>query len=67
MPSSLSRAIDTFPNRFDPGVLGALPEHLQETIRRRNEVLGPGYMLMYREPVEFVSGLRSPLARPRGK
>ena len=56
MPSSLSRAIETFPNRFDPGVLSALPEYLQETIRRRNEVLGPGYMLMYREPVEFVSG-----------
>jgi 4-aminobutyrate aminotransferase-like enzyme len=56
MPTSLSRAIASFPNRFDPGVLSALPEHLQETIRRRNEVLGPGYMLMYREPVEFVSG-----------
>jgi len=56
MPSSLSRAIDSYPNRFDPGVLSALPEHLQETIRRRNEVLGPGYTLNYREPVEFVSG-----------
>ncbi|MEA5455123.1 aspartate aminotransferase family protein [Sinomonas sp. JGH33] len=56
MPSSLSRAIDSYPNRFDPGALGALPEHLQETIRRRNEVLGPGYTLIYREPVEFVSG-----------
>jgi 4-aminobutyrate aminotransferase-like enzyme len=56
MTVSLSRAIDGYPNRFDPGVLGALPEHLQETIRRRNEVLGPGYLLMYREPVEFVSG-----------
>lgn len=56
MPSSRSRAIDSFPNGFDPGVLGELPWHLQETIRRRTEVLGPGYMLMYREPVEFVSG-----------
>jgi 4-aminobutyrate aminotransferase-like enzyme len=52
----LSKALQTFPNAFDVGVLGALPEHLQETIRRRDEVLGPGYMLMYREPVEFVSG-----------
>jgi 4-aminobutyrate aminotransferase-like enzyme len=33
-----------------------LPDHLQETIRRRNAVLGPGYMLMYREPVEFAFG-----------
>ena len=56
MTSTLSRAIDSYPNRFDPGVLSALPEHLQETIRRRNEVLGPGYTLIYREPVEFVSG-----------
>jgi 4-aminobutyrate aminotransferase-like enzyme len=56
MSSTLSRAITSFPNRFDPGVLSTLPAHLQETIRRRNEVLGPGYMLMYREPVEFVSG-----------
>jgi len=56
MPSSLSRAIDSYPNRFDPGALSALPEYLQETIRRRNEVLGPGYTLIYREPVEFVSG-----------
>jgi 4-aminobutyrate aminotransferase-like enzyme len=56
MSSTLSRAITSFPNRFDPGVLSTLPAHLQETIRRRNEVLGPGYMLMYREPVEFVAG-----------
>jgi 4-aminobutyrate aminotransferase-like enzyme len=56
MSSLLTRAIKSFPNRFDPGVLSTLPPHLQETIRRRNEVLGPGYMLMYREPVEFVAG-----------
>ncbi|RHW27018.1 aspartate aminotransferase family protein [Nocardioides immobilis] len=56
MPTTLSRALASFPNRFDPGVMGGLPDHLQETIERRNEVLGPGYMLMYREPVEFVSG-----------
>ena len=56
MSATLSKALQTFPNAFDVGVLGALPAHLQETIRRRDEVLGPGYMLMYREPVEFVSG-----------
>jgi 4-aminobutyrate aminotransferase-like enzyme len=56
MTATLNRAIASFPNVFDPGALSALPDHLQETIRRRNEVLGPGYMLMYREPVEFVSG-----------
>jgi len=56
MPSDFGPALDNYPNRFDPGVLGALPEHLQETIRRRNDVLGPGYALNYKEPVEFVSG-----------
>ncbi|MGA9746959.1 MAG: aspartate aminotransferase family protein [Nocardioides sp.] len=56
MSSTLSKAIDLYPNRFDPGVLSTLPEHLQDTIRRRDDVLGPGYTLIYREPVEFVSG-----------
>jgi 4-aminobutyrate aminotransferase-like enzyme len=56
MSSSASRASDSFPNGFDPSALSALPGHLQQTIQRRNEVLGPGYMLMYREPLEFVSG-----------
>jgi 4-aminobutyrate aminotransferase-like enzyme len=56
MTSTLSRAIVNYPNRFDPGVLSELPEHLQETIRRRNNVLGPGYTLIYKEPVEFVAG-----------
>ncbi|MFI6007368.1 aspartate aminotransferase family protein [Streptomyces sp. NPDC051243] len=56
MASTLSPALAHYPNRFDPGGLSELPEHLQETIRRRNKVLGPGYTLIYKEPVEFVSG-----------
>jgi 4-aminobutyrate aminotransferase-like enzyme len=56
MTSTLSRAIVNYPNRFDPAVLGELPERLQQTIRRRNQLLGPGYTLIYKEPVEFVSG-----------
>ncbi|PPS69837.1 MULTISPECIES: aspartate aminotransferase family protein [Streptomyces] len=56
MTSTLSRAIANYPNRFDPGVLSELPEHLRETIQRREKVLGPGYTLIYKEPVEFVSG-----------
>ncbi|WNZ13703.1 aspartate aminotransferase family protein [Streptomyces sp. 11x1] len=56
MTSTVSRALAHYPNRFDPGGLSELPEHLQETIRRRNKVLGPGYTLIYKEPVEFVSG-----------
>ncbi|MCC9707532.1 aspartate aminotransferase family protein [Streptomyces sp. MNU76] len=56
MTSTVSRALAHYPNRFDPGGLSELSEHLQETIRRRNKVLGPGYTLIYKEPVEFVSG-----------
>ncbi|MCP2251143.1 aspartate aminotransferase family protein [Lentzea aerocolonigenes] len=56
MTTTLSRAIAGYPNRFDPAVLDALPDRLQDTIRRRTEVLGPGYTLIYRTPVEFVSG-----------
>ncbi|MER6717194.1 aspartate aminotransferase family protein, partial [Streptomyces sp. NPDC006135] len=56
MTSTLSRAIAHYPNRFDPGATSELPEHLQKTIRRRDKVLGPGYTLIYKEPVEFVSG-----------
>src|SRR5687767_13847809 len=56
MTSTLSRAHVNYSNPFDPGVLGDLPPRLQEIIRRRDRVLGPGYTLIYREPVEFVSG-----------
>jgi len=66
MTSTLSRAIANYPNRFDPGVLAELPEHLQETIRRRDRVLGPGYTLIYREPVEFVSGYGAHLVDREG-
>ena len=56
MTSTLSRALANYPNRFDPAALSELPERQQELIRRRDRVLGPGYTLIYREPVEFVSG-----------
>jgi 4-aminobutyrate aminotransferase-like enzyme len=56
MTSTLSRALANYPNRFDPALLSALPERQQELIRRRERVLGPGYALIYREPVEFVAG-----------
>ncbi|MCX5052928.1 aspartate aminotransferase family protein [Streptomyces sp. NBC_00474] len=56
MTSTPSRALANYPNRFDPAALGELPERLQSTVKRRNNVLGPGYALNYREPVEFASG-----------
>jgi 4-aminobutyrate aminotransferase-like enzyme len=54
--TTVSRALANYPNRFDPGVLAELPARQQDVIRRRDRVLGPGYTLIYREPVEFVSG-----------
>lgn len=54
--TTVSRALVNYPNRFDPAVLPELPVRQQEVIRRRDRVLGPGYTLIYREPVEFVSG-----------
>src|SRR5688500_17225106 len=56
MTSTLSPALVNYPNRFDPGVIGGLPERQRQLIARRDKVLGPGYTLIYREPVEFVSG-----------
>jgi 4-aminobutyrate aminotransferase-like enzyme len=56
MTSTLSPALVNYPNRFDPAVLGRLPERQRQLIARRDRVLGPGYTLIYREPVEFVSG-----------
>jgi 4-aminobutyrate aminotransferase-like enzyme len=56
MTTTLSPALVNYPNRFDPAVLGGLPERQQQLITRRDKVLGPGYTLIYREPVEFVSG-----------
>jgi hypothetical protein len=56
MTTTLGRANVNYPNRFDPDVLSELPEHLQETIQRRNNVLGPGYTLIYKEPVPRMTG-----------
>ena len=56
MTTTLSRALVNYPNRFDPAMLGGLPERQRQLIARRDKVLGPGYTLIYREPVEFVSG-----------
>ncbi|MTD52454.1 aspartate aminotransferase family protein [Amycolatopsis pithecellobii] len=56
MTFTVSRALANYPNRFDPGSLAELAPELRSTIERRINVLGPGYSLIYREPVGFVSG-----------
>src|SRR5690606_9984957 len=55
-PMAVSRALEKYPNRFDPAVLPDLDPRLRETIERRLKVLGPGYNLIYRDPVSVVSG-----------
>lgn len=44
------------PGRFDPDNLAGLDPAMQEMVRRRQNVLGPGYMLLYNQPVGFVRG-----------
>lgn len=53
---AVSRALEKYPNRFDPAILPELDPELRRIIERRDRVLGPGYTLIYREPVSFVSG-----------
>lgn len=43
------------PKRIDANGNSDLPERLQDIIRRRNTVLGPGYQFSETIPVEFVS------------
>ncbi|MER9345367.1 aspartate aminotransferase family protein [Mesorhizobium sp. M0601] len=43
------------PKLIDPSGISSLPERLQDIIRRRDTVLGPGYQFSETIPVEFVS------------
>lgn len=53
---AVSQAVERYPNRFDPAFLPEVDPSVRSTIERRLRVLGPGYTLIYREPVSFVSG-----------
>ncbi|WP_077491097.1 aspartate aminotransferase family protein [Sinomonas mesophila] len=55
-PQTLRKPSKPMVNGFDPSRLDELPEHLQESIRRRDRSLGPGYRLFYETPVEVVRG-----------
>ena len=44
------------PGGFNPDGHDSLDPALRETVERRMSVLGPGYMLLYDEPVGFVRG-----------
>jgi 4-aminobutyrate aminotransferase-like enzyme len=47
--------IPTMVNAFDPNTIDELDDELGDTIRRRDKVLGPGYRLFYRRPLEVVA------------
>lgn len=53
-------------NGFDPNAIEDLAPGLQADITRRSNVLGPGYRLFYRQPLEFVRGRGAHLFDPDG-
>lgn len=59
-------AVPTMVNAFDPADADGLDEDLLDTIRRRDAVLGPGYRLFYRTPLEVVAGTGSHLIAADG-
>lgn len=54
MNSQEHLAVSNMINGFDVGKLGALDGGLQKAIKRRQDLLGPAYRLMYAQPVELV-------------
>ncbi|TDD83461.1 aspartate aminotransferase family protein [Saccharopolyspora karakumensis] len=59
-------ARQTMHNAFDPASLSEMPAELRSKIERRENVLGPGYRLFYRDPLEIVSGRGAHLFGPDG-
>ena len=54
--TKVSRALEVYPNRFDPSRMDNLDPRMRSIVERRMSILGPGYSLIYRNPVEFVEG-----------
>jgi len=50
------RTTGAMPNSFDPASAADLPPRLNDLITRRRSLLGPGYRLMYKKPLEIVRG-----------
>jgi 4-aminobutyrate aminotransferase-like enzyme len=50
------RTQGAMPNSFDMANVGELEPRLQSIIRRRGDLLGPGYKLFYDRPLEIVRG-----------
>lgn len=52
----VSLGASRYPSRFDPANLDAVSPAVRANIERRLEILGPGYLLVYNDPVAFVRG-----------
>ena len=55
-PQTIHKPSRAMINGFDPNRLSELPDQMQESIRRRDQSLGPGYRLFYDTPLEIVRG-----------
>ncbi len=47
---------ERYPSRFDPARIDELDPSIRENVKRRLDVLGPGYLLIYNQPASFVRG-----------
>jgi len=52
----VSLGASRYPSRFDPARLDEVDPAIRGNIERRLDVLGPGYLLIYNDPVAFVRG-----------
>lgn len=66
MSSDVATQRASMHNGFDPEELPGLDPVLRDSITRRANVLGPGYRLFYRQPLEFVRGRGAHLFDPDG-
>ena len=63
----VSLGASRYPSRFDPARLDEVDPAIRANIERRLDVLGPGYLLIYNDPVSFVRGERAHLFDAEGR
>lgn len=63
----VSLGASRYPSRFDPAHLDEVDPAIRANIKRRLDVLGPGYLLIYNDPVGFVRGERAHLFDADGR
>ncbi|MET4098523.1 4-aminobutyrate aminotransferase-like enzyme [Agrococcus sp. UYP10] len=63
----VSLGASLYPSRFDPARLEEVDPVIRDNIERRLDVLGPGYLLVYNDPVAFVRGSGAHLFDAEGR